>query len=300
VNSTSSPIDSASPFVADKRAVVARNRRPSFRSDRIITTILVVLGFITFLPFIMLLQLSLKSEQQMADSMWLPAWPLKFTNYYTAYQAISAHLLNSVLFVVGVVSISIVCSVLSAYVLARYDFPGREFFYTAILAMLMIPWILTLITTFTIVISLNLNNTLLGVWLPLAATAQAFQIIVLRTFFASLPPELFEAGRIDGASEVTMLIKIALPLSKPIVATLVVLQTMAIWNEYIWPIMVLSNSDLYPAIVEVWQLGEISNVFRDVGAQNAAFVLVSLPILILFVFASRTFIRGLTSGAIKM
>jgi ABC-type glycerol-3-phosphate transport system permease component len=121
----------------------------------------------------------------------------------------------------------------------------------------------------------------------------------MRTFFASLPGELFEAGRIDGASEATMLLRIALPLAKPILSTLIVLQIMGVWNEFIWPIMVLSNPAQYPAILGILRLGQLVTA-RDPGAMYAGYVISDIPLLLLFAFTSRSFIRGLTSGAIKM
>lgn len=274
-------------------------RRWRIKSDWIISLVLGILGFLTFVPVIMLLELSFKDMQQMAEAMWLPTWPLHWINYVKAWRAMEPYMINSVIFVVGTVTVSIVCSTLTAYALGRYDFPGREFFYMAVLALLMIPGILTLITTFVITVTLKLNNTYWGIWLPMAAGAQAFQIIVLRTFFSSLPGELFEAGRIDGASEAVMLVRIALPLAKPIMATLIVLQIMSVWNEFIWPIMVLSRPERYPVILGILRLGQLVTE-RDPGAQYAGYVIAGLPILILFAFSSRTFIRGLTSGAIKM
>lgn len=274
-------------------------RRWRIKSDWIISLVLGILGFLTFVPVIMLLELSFKDMQQMAEAMWLPTWPLHWINYVKAWRAMEPYMINSVAFVVGTVTVSIVCSTLTAYALGRYDFPGREFFYMAVLALLMIPGILTLITTFVITVTLKLNNTYWGIWLPMAAGAQAFQIIVLRTFFSSLPGELFEAGRIDGASEAVMLVRIALPLAKPIMATLIVLQIMSVWNEFIWPIMVLSRPERYPVILGILRLGQLVTE-RDPGAQYAGYVIAGLPILILFAFSSRTFIRGLTSGAIKM
>ncbi len=274
-------------------------RRWRIKSDWIISLVLGILGFLTFVPVIMLLELSFKDMQQMAEAMWLPTWPLHWVNYIKAWRAMEPYMINSVIFVVGTVTVSIVCSTLTAYALGRYDFPGREFFYMAVLALLMIPGILTLITTFVITVTLKLNNTYWGIWLPMAAGAQAFQIIVLRTFFSSLPGGLFEAGRIDGASEAVMLVRIALPLAKPIMATLIVLQIMGVWNEFIWPIMVLSRPERYPVILGILRLGQLVTE-RDPGAQYAGYVIAGLPILILFAFSSRTFIRGLTSGAIKM
>ncbi len=271
----------------------------TFHGDWSIAIILTILGVLTFIPLIMLLELSFKSQQQMADAMWLPSWPLYVKNYVKAWSVMQPYMVNSFNFSLGAVTISIICSVLSAYVLARYDFPGREFFYIAILALLMIPGVLTLITAFVVTVNLKLNNTYWGVWLPLAAGAQAFQIIVLRTFFASLPGELFEAGRIDGASESTMLLRIALPLAKPILSTLIVLQILSVWNEFIWPIMVLSDPTQYPAILGILRLGSLVTD-HDPGAMYAGYVISGLPLLLLFAFTSRSFIRGLTSGAIKM
>ncbi|MCL5997408.1 MAG: carbohydrate ABC transporter permease [Chloroflexi bacterium] len=260
---------------------------------------LLILGFLTFIPVLMLLQLSFKDMQQMADSMWLPVLPLNPNNYAKSFNLMVPYMMNSVLFVLGTVTVSITFSTLSSYALARYNFPGREFFYMAILALLMIPGVLTLITSFVVVVSVGINNSLLGIWLPMAAGAQAFQIIVLRTFFSSLPPELFEAARIDGASELRMLVRIALPLSTPIILTLVVLQTLGVWNEFIWPIMVLSNPDRYPIILGILRLSQLITA-RDPGATYAGYVIAGLPIFVMFMFTSRAFIRGLTSGALKM
>jgi ABC-type glycerol-3-phosphate transport system permease component len=269
------------------------------RGNWTVAIVLLVLGFITFVPVLMLLQLSFKDMQQMADSMWLPVFPLHPNNYAKSFFLMVPYMMNSVLFVLGTTTISITCSTLTAYALGRYDFPGKEIFYIAILALLMIPGVLTLITSFVVTVSLGINNSLLGIWLPMAAGAQAFQIIVLRTFFASLPKELFEAARIDGATELRMLVRIALPLSTPILLTLVVLQIMGVWNEFIWPIMVLSNPDRYPIILGILRLSQLITA-RDPGATYAGYVIAGLPIFILFIFTSRSFIRGLTSGAIKM
>lgn len=294
-------LPAAGPLASGQSAVRPQpsKRRWRWRSDWSIALVLLILGFLTFVPLLMLLELSLKSQQQMADAMWLPAWPLYFKNYLKAWGVMQQYMVNSLNFSVGTVVVSIICSTLSAYVLARYDFPGREFFYLAILALLMIPGVLTLITAFVVTVNLKLNNTYLGVWLPLAAGAQAFQIIVLRTFFASLPGELFEAGRIDGAGEMTMLARIALPLAKPILSTLIVLQILNVWNEFIWPIMVLSDPTRYPAILGILRLGQLVTQ-RDPGAMYAGYVISGIPLLLMFAFTSRSFIRGLTSGAIKM
>lgn len=262
--------------------------------------ILGLLGFVTFVPIILLFELSLKNEQMMAERMWLPSWPLLIDNYPAAWSLMSRPMLNSVVFVIGTVAVAITASTLSAYMFARYSFPGKEFFFMAILGLMMIPGVLTLITRFAVVLQLNLNDSYWGVWLPLAASAQAFEIIVLRTFFESVPEELFEAGRLDGASEFRMLASIALPMAKPILATLVVLLTNNVWNEFIWPVMVLSNPRLYPTVLAILALRDEWYKNFDTGAAYAAYAIASIPMFLLFALSSRAFIRGLTSGAIKM
>jgi ABC-type glycerol-3-phosphate transport system permease component len=281
-------------------AAVVPKRRLRIQRDLVIGLVLGILGFVTFVPVIMLLQLSLKNEQQMADAMWLPSWPLRFSNYAKASRIMGPYMVNSLLFVVGTVTVSIVFSTLSAYALGRYDFPGKGFLFMAILGLMMIPEILTLLTRFTVVVNLNLNNTYMGVWLPLAAGAQAFQIIVLRTFFASIPEEFFEAARLDGASEKRMLVSIALPLAKPIMTTLIILQCLGVWNQYVWPMMVFKDPERYPAILGILRLRQLIYGYQDPGAEFAGYVITCLPLFLLFILSSRAFIRGLTSGAVKM
>ena len=290
----------STPSQTTRGGTVTIRRRFSGLRDLPLGIVLAVLGFLTFVPVIMLFQLSVKTEQQMADSMWLPTWPMRFSNYIRASRIMGPYMVNSAIFVAGTVAVSIACSTFSAYALARYTFPGKGFLYVMILGLMMIPGILTLLTRFSLIVKLNLNNTLWGIWLPLAAGAQPFQIIVLRTFFASLPEELFEAGRLDGASEARMLFRIALPLAIPIMTTLIILQCNGVWNTYIWPMMVLKDPDLYPAILGILRLRDIMYGQHDPGAEYAGYVIAGLPLLILFIISSRSFIRGLTSGAIKM
>lgn len=288
--------------IPERQATVTVGAKGKFwlPADLGLVLILGTLGFLTFVPVLMLLQLSFKTEQQMADAMWLPILPLHFENYLRAGSVMVSPITNSVIFVLGTVSLSIVCSTMSSYMLARYSFPGKHLLFIAILGLMMIPGILTLLTRFSVTLWLGLNNTFWGVWLPMAAGAQAFQVIVLRTFFESIPEEYFEAARIDGASEFRMITTIALPLAKPILTTLIVLQIDGVWNEYVWPIMVLSDPRLYPVMLAILGLDVQLLGISDPGAKFAGFALAGLPMMLLFALTSRAFIRGLTSGALKM
>jgi ABC-type glycerol-3-phosphate transport system permease component len=282
------------------KLVASRNRGFRLPPDFGIGVILGIFGFLTFIPVLMLLQLSLKSEQQMANSMWLPQIPFHFVNYLHAYFQMLTPMVNSLIFVLGTVTISLLCSTISAYIFARYNFPGKKYLFIMVLSLMMIPGILTLLPRFTVVLHFKLNNTFFGVWLPLAAGEQAFQIIILRTFFESISEELFEAARIDGAREMSMLGSIALPLAMPMLTTLIVLHCNAVWNEYVWPMMVLSNPKLYPVMLTILSFNRQILGISDPGATFAGYVLAGIPLLILFSLSSRSFIQGLTSGAIKM
>lgn len=262
--------------------------------------ILTILAILTLLPVLVMIELSLKDAYQFNVQRWLPSFPWHFENYVLAWYQASPYLWNSLVIATVTTAISITASSLTAYVMARYAFPGRTFLYFAIISLLMIPGILTLISTFLVVLKLNLINTYFGLWFPLAAGAQAFQIFVLRTFFASLPQELFECAQIDGAGKLRMLWAIALPLSRPIFVTLVVLQFLNVWNEYIWPIMVLQDNTLQPITVALLQFKSIWPNVTLWGPLFAGYTLAALPLFLLFAFTGRQFIRGLTSGALKI
>jgi multiple sugar transport system permease protein/raffinose/stachyose/melibiose transport system permease protein len=245
-----------------------------------------------------MLEMSLKNLYQFNVYRWLPTLPWHVDNYVIAWSQVVGYLWNSFVIATVTVIISITASSLTAYVLARFDFPGRSFFYFAVISLLMIPGVLTLITTFWVVLKLGLVNTYWGLWFPMAAFAQAFQIFVLRTFFASLPEELFEAARMDGAGDLRALWLIAIPLSRPIFATLAVLQFLAAWNEYIWPLMVIRDDVLQPVSVALLHFNGIFQT--EWGPLFAGYTLAALPLFVLFMFTSRYFVQGLLSGAVRI
>jgi ABC-type glycerol-3-phosphate transport system permease component len=163
------------------------------------------------------------------------AWPPDFGNYARAWSAVSGYLLNSVLVTtlstLGVVTVS--C--LSAYAFARFQFPGRQLFYYLVIFLLMVPAVLTLVPPFLLVKDLGFLNTRWALVLPYIATGQVLGIFILRQFFAGLPEELFEAARIDGASEFRVFWRIGVPLVRPTLVTVAILEVLVVWNDYLWP-----------------------------------------------------------------
>lgn len=260
--------------------------------------ILLFLGVCTFIPFLMMIQLSFKDMRQFQLERWVLSFPLHWGNYLRAWSEVGRYLFNSI--TIGLVTVGGVClfGTLTAYALARFKFPGREFFYYAIIALLMVPGILTLVPTFVVILKLGLMNSWWGLWGPYIAGGQVMYIFIMRSFFASLPEALFESARIDGATELQIMWHIALPLSKSMVATLAVLNLLNNWNEFVWPLMVVTDPKLMPITVGLYTFHH--QFYTEYGPLFAGYVIASIPLILLFSFASNLFIEGLTSGAIKM
>ncbi|MCB0063712.1 MAG: carbohydrate ABC transporter permease [Caldilineaceae bacterium] len=274
-------------------------RSKAFRHDFPLHVLLIVLGIITFYPLIFTLFTSFKDNSQFYSTFWGPALPLHWGNYGDAWRQLYPVLVNTVF--VGVVSAfgTIFLASLSAYVFARHRFPGHDLLFYAIIALLMIPGVLTLIPLFLLVKDLGLLNTYWVLILPYIAGGQAFAIFVLRSFIASQPEEIFESARIDGANEFTIYQRIALPMAKPILGTLAILALLSTWNDYIWPSVTLRNPELWTISLKLVSFSSQWASLQQYGPMFAGYVIASIPLLILFMFTMRLFIEGLASGAIK-
>jgi ABC-type glycerol-3-phosphate transport system permease component len=260
--------------------------------------ILIILGLLTFFPLLLLLNLSFKDLSQFNLERWTISVPFHFVNYVDAWNGVKIYILNSFIISGVTVVAVIVLSCLSAYPLARMKFMFKEQFYFLIIALLMIPNILTLVPLFSVIIKLGFVDSWLGLWGPYIAGGQVFCIFVLRSFFSSLPEEMFEAARLDGATELMALRKIVIPLSRPIIATLAVLNVLGTWNEYVWPLMVISDASKKPLTIGLMSFQE--TFYTNWGPLFAGYVIASIPLIILFGFASKQFVEGLASGSIKM
>ncbi len=274
-------------------------RSKIFRHDLPLHLLLIFLGIITFYPLLFTLFTSFKDNSQFYSTFWGPALPLHWGNYTDAWRQLYPVLLNTIF--VGVVSAvgTIFLASLSAYVFARHRFPGHDLLFYAIIALLMIPSVLTLIPLFLLVKDLGLLNTYWVLILPYIAGGQAFAIFVLRSFIASQPEEIFESARIDGAGEFTIYQRIALPMAKPILGTLAILALLSTWNDYIWPSVTLRNPELWTISLKLVSFSSQWASLQQYGPMFAGYVLASIPLLILFMFTMRLFIEGLASGAIK-
>jgi ABC-type glycerol-3-phosphate transport system permease component len=259
---------------------------------------LIIVGVMLFFPFIMTVNISLKNLNQFGVNPYGITFPLQWDNYTTAGQIVLPYIIHSIIVSgVSVVGVVIVAG-LSGYVFARFDFPGKELLFYLILALLMIPGILTLVPTFLLIKDLHLLNSWWALILPYISGGQVFAIFILRTFYAGMPEELFEAARIDGAGEVRIFFRIAMPLSQSILGVVAVMHILSTWNDFIWPLVVLQSEKLYTLSLGLFAF---RNTYYTVwGELMAGYVIGAIPLVIVFAFTSRLFVEGLAAGALKL
>lgn len=224
-----------------------------------------------------------------------------FSNYATAFRDINGNILNSVIVSFSCTVGTAALSAMTAYGFSRYRFPGSRILYAAILAIMMIPGILTLVPQYNLVKSLKINRDLLGVILPSVSGSISVNTMLFATFFAAIPRGLYEAMEIDGAGRVRQFFSLTLRMSAPILVTVALNTWMGTWNDYVWPAIILSsNRSAATLAVALTSKYSIDLQYGGYGPAFAAYVISALPLVVLFALTSKQFIGGLTSGAIKM
>lgn len=282
---------------ADTRAR-SRSRLKAAAGQSVLIILLVAILLLSFVTIALMLFLSLKDNGQIYGRFWSLPDPVRWENYQDGWLLMRRYIVNTLLYslasVIGVVFLSSI----SGYVFARHRFPGKELIYVVILALLMVPGVLTLIPAFVLVRELGLINTPWALILPWTAGGQIFGILLCRSFFSTLPQELFDAAKVDGASEFEQYFRIALPLSWPIMVTLAIMHLVSTYNDFIWPLLTISDQSIQVVTVGLTQF---RNEFGTVnwGPRMAAYAVSSMPLVLLFAFGMKFYVRGLTSGAVK-
>jgi len=273
--------------------------------------ILAVLLAATLIPFAMTILISQKPNAEVYSQFWSLPRELHSSYYTDAFGLLWGYMRNSILIGAAAAAGVLFLSSLSGFVFARMRFAGSGTLYAMLLALMMVPGILTLIPLFKWVLAVplaggndiwghggtGLRNSWFGLWLPYWSGGQIFGILLCRTFCESIPEDLFEAARIDGASDFFIYRAIAVPLLLPILATLAILQFVGVYNDYIWPLVILSSPAKQVFAVGVTQFGAEGNL--DLGPQMAGYLIGSIPLILVFAFGMRYYVQGLTSGALK-
>ena len=290
----------------DKDAAFKRLSNPWFLARRFIVNawlrtlkhafIWMVL-FFAFLPLFLMVIVSFKTNQQFYANPTTPTLPLNPQNWVEAWTLVMPSVSNSVFISTLVTGFSLIFALCSAYFFARQKMPMSGLIWNAILILMMMPMIANLVPLFRLLVNMNLINTLSALILVGCAGGQVFSIFVLRTFVQELPRDLYEAAEIDGANHFQQLWRIVVPLSGPIMGTVGVQLFIGAWNDFIMPLIILRDAARLPVMVQILRMnGEYIKIW---GPLMAGYALTAIPIILIFIFSMKLFVRGLTEGAIK-
>ncbi len=263
--------------------------------------ILIALVAMTFYPFIMMINMSLKKTLDI--KLDFLGWPapneIYWQNFEKAWSFVFHPIANS-LIVAGVSLVLILFMVsMSGYAFGRLKFVGKEIFFAAILMVMMIPYTMLLVPNYTIIRNWDLLNTKWSLIIPYIAGQQIFGIVLTRTFFEGLPKEMFEAAKIDGASEFQTYVRIAMPLSIPTMITVGVTCVISMYNDYIWPALVLTKGDEIKTFCQIVFNNASGKGSADHGMTTAAFIIGTFPLLVITLSCLKYYLAGMLQGAVK-
>lgn len=241
---------------------------------------------------------SVKDLDQILDQFFYPTFPLHFGNYARAFTYISPFYFNTAYYAIASCIVTVIASALAGYAFSVLRFPFRRILFLLLFAKMFLPGVMSLVPSYVLASRLGLLNSALVIVLFCLGTSQPFWVFVMKTFVDQQPRELFEAMRIDGAKEITIFFRLALPLLKPMVALMSLNVVLFIWNDFIWPLVTLLDQDKRTITIAIFKLSK--TVGQDYGMLIAGYALAALPLLIAFFFSMRSFMSGLTAGAIKL
>ena len=261
--------------------------------------LLFLLALTALYPVLFMVGTAFKTQHQYLANRYSLPWPLSLGNFSDAVHG-GTFLLwfkNSAILTIGSVILSTACAGLAAYAIARMQFRGRNVFFALSTALMVVPPVVMLMPLFILFTNLNLVSTYRGVILIYAGLTLPFSIYMLTNFFRSIPHELIESALTDGARNFGVLWRIVLPLSAPALVTLIVVNGLWVWNELLIALVFLPSDNLKTLMVGVTVFQNKYNL--NVPVTMAGMLLASIPMLLVYLFGQRFFIRGLTAGAVK-
>ena len=280
-------------------AVVQPRKRRRERSDYLKQALLVIAAIGALIPVAFMAMTSVKSDDQYSDDvLGLPS-PLTFGNFSEALDGgeFLTWFKNSVILTAGAVIASTIVAALAAFAIANMRFRGRELLLSANVALMVVPPVVMLIPLFIQFTDLGLVSTYRGVILIYAGLTAPFSVYLLTTFFRTVPNEILESALADGASHLRILLQIVLPMSAPALVTLIVVNSLWVWNELLIALVFLPEDEMKTLMVGITVFRSRYNL--DIPITMAGMLLSSLPMIALYVFGQRYFIRGLIAGAVK-
>ena len=259
-----------------------------------------LLLFCMVYPFLMSVWCAFKTMTEYDISKFYPTLPLKLSNVSTAFDKVGGYMFNTVAVAVFGVTGSLFIASLASFAFATTHFPGKKMFFMMVICLMMIPGCLTLVPQFLLYKNLGLNNKLIAILLPQLTVQPVGQVFLLSMVFGALPKDLFSAAEIDGANPFQVYRHVALPVSIPILVTQAIMQINGLWNDYLWPMTVISTN--YEALtISAGLTIELRTQYsQNMPITYAGYLIASLPLLCIFLFGNKFYIQGLMSSSIKM
>lgn len=264
-------------------------------------TLLAVWALVVLFPFYWMVLTSVKSYSSY-NSEYIPQF---FTlsptmqNYVDAFTTVplERYLLNTLIFTVITTALMLAVIILAAFAFARLDFKGKNLVFTFFLALMMIPNELVVITNFATITNLGLRNTFTGLILP--SVTSVFYIYLLKENFAQIPDELYYAAKVDGTSDFRYLRRVMMPICKPTLITIVILKVIECWNSYVWPRLITDDADYFLVSNGIQEIRENGFGRENIPAMMAAVVVISVPLILLFLVFRKKVMAGVARGGTK-
>ena len=283
----------------EKIEKAARRRR---RLQNIVTYALLTLWAVVVLfPFYWMVLTSVKSYGAY-NSEWIPQlYTLSPTlqNYGDASTQVplAGYFTNTILFTLITTALMLIVTVLAAFAFARLDFRGKDLAFTLFLSLMMIPSELVVITNYVTITNAGLRNTFLGLILP--SVTSVFYIYLLKENFAQVPDELYYAAKVDGTSDLKYLWKVMIPICKPTIVTITILKVIECWNSYVWPRLVTDDQAYFLVSNGIQEIRENGFGRENIPAMMAAVVVISVPLIVLFLIFRKKIMAGVSRGGMK-
>ena len=283
-------------------AEIERSARTRRRIGKILTyTFLVFWGLMVLFPFYWMVLTSFKSTGAYNAEFVPKFYTLSPTmeNYAEAFTAVplAKYFLNTVIFTLATTGIMLVVIILAAYAFAKLEFKGKNLVFTLFLALMMIPGELVVITNYVTITNWNMRNTFWGLILP--SVTSVFYIYLLKENFAQVSDDLYKAARIDGCTDLGFLLKVMVPICRPTIVTVIILKVIECWNSYVWPRLITTDQNYFLVSNGIQQIRESGFGRDNIPAMMAAVVVISVPLVVLFLIFHKKIMEGVSRGGTK-
>ena len=270
-------------------------------ADIVVHTLLSIWGIIVLFPFYWMLLTSVK-DYGAYNAEYIPKFftlSPTFQNYIEAFTAVplAKYFFNTLIFTVITTALMMIIIIPAAFAFARLEFKGKNIVFTAFLSLMMIPTELVIITNFTTITNLELRNSFAGLILP--SVVSVFYIYLLKENFEQVPNELYLAAKVDGTTDLKYLLKVLVPICRPTLVTITILKVIECWNSYVWPRLITDEEAYYLVSNGIQSIRENGFGRENIPAMMAAVVVISVPLIVLFLVFRKEIMAGVARGGTK-